>query len=428
MLHIAEKRKNPKNRSFFPIVGMIGRDFFPKWEIPKKKESDMVYTYKMPTELFFGDGAAAQTGTKAQELGLKKALLVTDKGVLDAGILGDLEKSLKETGIDYKIFSEVEPEPTIQGIEAGTKMLKDFGAEGVIGVGGGSALDSAKAIAIMATNSGKIFDFVGFGKVPVQPLPIIAIPTTAGTGSEATFWSVLADKTQGMKLSVGGWNVMPTLAIVDPKLTESLPPAITATTGMDALVHAMEAYVSTNCQPISEGLAYHAMKLIARSLRQAVNHWKDAKAREDMIIGSLIAALAFNITRLGNAHALAIPLGIKYHIPHGEVNAILLPWVMQYNLPACPEKYIEIAKLFGEDTCGLTPMEGAQKSVKAIKELLRDIGIKDGLKKWNVKENELAEIAAKAVKSDNVKSNPRKTKEADLIQLCLDAMNGVGAE
>jgi len=195
---------------------------------------------------------------------------------------------------------------------------------------------------------------------------------------------------------------------------------------MDALVHAMEAYVSTNCQPISEGLAYHSMKLIARSLRRAVNHWKDPKAREDMIMGSLIAALAFNITRLGNAHALAIPLGIKYHIPHGEVNAILLPWVMQYNLPACPEKFIEIAELFGEDTCCLTPMEAAQKSVKAIRALLRDIGIKHGLKKWNVKENELAEIAAKAVKSDNVKSNPRRTKEADLIQLCIDAMEGVG--
>ena len=386
----------------------------------------MVYTYKMPTELVFGYGAAAQTGPKTLELGLKKALLVTDKGVLDAGILKNLESSLKEANIAYEIFSEIEQEPTMQGVEAGTKLLKDFGAEGVIGVGGGSALDSAKAIAVMATNSGKIFDYAGFGKVPVQPLPIIAVPTTSGTGSEATFWSVLADKTQGVKFSVGGWNVMPVLAIVDPQLTESLPPSITATTGMDALVHAMEAYVSTNCQPISEGMAYHAMKLIARSLRQAVNHWKDTKAREDMIMGSLIAALAFNITRLGNAHALAIPLGIKYNIPHGEVNAILLPWVMQYNLSACPDKFIEIAKLFGEDTSGLAPMEAAQKSVKAIKALLRDIGIKDGLKKWNVKEDELAEIAAKAIKSDNVKSNPRKTKEADLIQLCIDAMNGVG--
>ena len=386
----------------------------------------MVYSYKLPTELLFGTGAVVQTGTKAQELGLKTVLIVTDKGVLDADILGNLERSLKDTGINYKIFSEVEPEPTMQGVEAGTKMLKDLGADGVIGVGGGSAMDSAKAIAVMATNSGKIFDYTGFGKVPVRPLPVIAIPTTAGTGSEATFWSVLADKTQGIKFSVGGWNVMPVLAIVDPQLTESLPPNITAATGMDALVHAMEAFVSTNCQPISEGMAYHAMKLISRSLRQAVNHWKDPKARENMLMGSLIAALAFNITRLGNAHALAIPLGIKYHIPHGEVNAILLPAVMQYNLAACPEKYIEIAELFGEDTCCLTTMEAAQKSVKAIKALLRDIGIKHGLKKWNVKEDELAEIAAKAVKSDNVKSNPRKTKEADLVQICINSMNGVG--
>ncbi|MDR1903695.1 MAG: iron-containing alcohol dehydrogenase [Treponema sp.] len=385
----------------------------------------MTYTYKLPTELFFGSGAALRTGEKIKELGLDKILLVTDKGVLDAGILGGLEKSLKESGVSYAVFSEVEPEPTIQGVEAGTKMLGEFGARGVVGVGGGSVMDSAKAIAVMGTNSGKIFDYVGFGKVPVQPLPIIAVPTTAGTGSEATFWSVLADKTQGLKLSVGGWNVMPVLAIVDSQLTETLPPGITAATGMDALVHAMESYTSTNCQPIAEGMAFHAMKLIARSLRQAVRHWKDINAREDMIMGSLLAALAFNITRLGNAHALAIPLGIKYHIPHGTVNAILLPWVMEFNLSAAPEKYIEIAKIFGEDVQGLTQMEGAKKSVKAVKDLLRDIGITEGLKKWKVDEAGLPEIAAKAVKSDNVKSNPRKTNEADLIQICINAMDGV---
>jgi alcohol dehydrogenase len=379
----------------------------------------------MPTELFFGNGTTLQTGEKVKELGLDKVLLVTDRGVFNAGILSGIETSLKNAGISYMVFSEVEPEPTIQGVEAGTKLLKGFGAQGVIGVGGGSALDSAKAIAVMGTNEGKIFDYVGFGKVPIQPLPVIAIPTTAGTGSEATFWSVLADKTQGLKLSVGGWNVMPKVAIVDSQLTESLPPKITAATGMDALVHAMESYTSTNCQPISEGLACHAMKLIARSLRQAVQHWKDPKAREEMIMGSLIAAMAFNITRLGNAHALAIPLGIKYHIPHGTINAILLPWVMEYNLPAAPDKFIEIAKIFGENVHGLTQMEAARKSVKAVKELLRDINITEGLKKWNVVESDLPEIAAKAIKSDNVKSNPRKTTEGDLIQICLNAMDGV---
>jgi alcohol dehydrogenase len=381
----------------------------------------------MPTELFFGSGAALQTGEKIRELELSKVLLVTDKGVLNAGILEGLKNSLKAAGVSYAVFSDVEPEPTVQGVEAGTKMLKDFGAQGVIGIGGGSAMDSAKAIAVMGANAGKIFDYVGFGKVPVEPLPIVAVPTTAGTGSEATFWSVLADKTQGLKLSVGGWNVMPKLAIVDAQLTESLPPGVTAATGMDAFVHAMESYISTNGQPISEATAFYAMKLIARSLRQAVRHWKDTKAREDMIMGSLIAALAFNITRLGNAHALAIPLGIKYHIPHGTINAILLPWVMEYNLPAIPDKFVEIAQIFEEDIHGLTRMEAAKKSVKAVKELLRDIGITDGLRHWKVLESELPEIAAKAIKSDNVKSNPRKTTEADLVQICINAMDGVGA-
>jgi len=385
----------------------------------------MNYTYKLPTELFFGRGCSDQTGGKLKEMAVSKVLIVTDPGVLAANILGGIENSLTQEGISFDIFSEVEPEPTIQGVAAGTKALKEFGAQAVIGVGGGSALDTAKAVAVMGANDNEIFDYVGFGNVPVDPLPIIAIPTTAGTGSEATFWSVLADKTKGIKASVGGWNVMPRLAIVDPLLTVTLPPSVTAATGMDALVHAVESYLSKNGQPISDGLALHAIRLIARSLRSAATNWNDLDAREDMIMGSLIAAMAFNITRLGNAHALAIPLGITYHIPHGVVNAILLPWVMEFNLPASVDRHIEIARIFGENVEGLPPMEAAAKSVKAVKSLLRDISITQGLRDWKVTEDGLAQIAAKAIKSDNVRSNPRRTTEADLIRICQNAMEGV---
>ncbi len=384
-----------------------------------------MFTYKMPTELFVGRGASAQLGAKVGEMGCSRVLLVTDGGVAGSGIIRKLEESLGAGGVPCAIFDEVEPEPTIQGVAKATSLAKEFKADAIVGVGGGSSMDSAKAVAVMATNPGEIFDYVGFGLVKKAPLPIIAIPTTSGTGSEATFWSVLCDKTRNIKASVGGWNLMPTLAVVDAELTMGLPPRITAATGMDALCHAMESYVAKSTQPISEGLSIAAMKLIARSLRKAVNRGDDIQAREDMILGSLIAALAFNITRLGNAHALAIPFGAHFGIPHGVVNAILLPWVMEYNLPAATEKYIEVARIFGENVDGLAPDEAAAKAVVAVKKLLADIGLAEGLAAWKVTEEALPKIAEEAVKSGNVPVNPRLTKVEDLIAIARNALNGI---
>lgn len=384
-----------------------------------------MFTYKMPTELFVGRGASAHLGEKIRELGRSRALIVTDSGVLGAGVIRKLEDSLKACKIPCGVFDEVEPEPTIQGVAKATEQARKFKADVIVGVGGGSPMDSAKAVAVMMTNPGDIFDYVGFGLVKKQPLPIIAIPTTSGTGSEATFWSVLCDKTKNIKASVGGWNLMPSLAVVDAELTIGLPPRITAATGMDALCHAMESYVAKSTQPISEGLSLAAMKLIARSLRKAVNRGDDIQAREDMIMGSLIAALAFNVTRLGNAHALAIPFGAHFGIPHGVVNAILLPWVMEYNLPAATEKYIEIARIFGENVDGLAPDEAAAKAVTAIKKLLADIGLREGLSAWKVTEKALPKIAEEAVKSGNVPVNPRLTKVDDLIAIARNALDGI---
>lgn len=384
-----------------------------------------MFTYKMPTELFVGRGAAALLGDKVKEMGWSRALIVTDTGVAGAGVIGTLEESLKKAGIPCAVFDEVEPEPTIQGVAKATEQAKSFKADVIIGVGGGSPMDSAKAVAVMAVNPGEIFDYVGFGLVKTQPLPIIAVPTTSGTGSEATFWSVLCDKTKNVKASVGGWNLMPNLAVVDAELTIGLPPRITASTGMDALCHAMESYVAKSTQPISEGLSIAAMKLIARSLRKAVNRGDDIQAREDMIMGSLIAAMAFNITRLGNAHALAIPFGAHFGIPHGVVNAILLPWVMEYNLPAATEKYIEIARIFGENVDGLAPDDAAAKAVAAVRKLLVDIGLSEGLDAWKVTEKALPKIAEEAVKSGNVPVNPRLTKVDDLIAIARNALHGI---
>ncbi|MBZ4645298.1 MAG: iron-containing alcohol dehydrogenase [Clostridia bacterium] len=385
----------------------------------------MLYTYKMPTELFFGRGAAGKVGEKVLELGGKKALVVTDKGVLGAGLLGGIEESLKNSNVPYVIFDEVESDPSIETVAKGTEVLKESGCDIVIGIGGGSSMDAAKAVATMATNPGKIFDYIGIDKVKNKALPIIAIPTTSGTGSEATYWSVLTDKKTKFKTGVGGWALMPTLAIVDPLLTKTLPPKVTAFTGMDALTHAMESYVCKATQPVSEGLAIHAMKLIARSLRKAVANGDDIDAREDMIMGSLIAAMAFNVTRLGLAHALVSPLGANFNVPHGLGNAILLPHVMEFNIMAVPEKFIEIAKIFGENVDNLPQMEAAYKSVEAVKKLMKDIGITQGLEDFGVTEESLRPIAEEAYKSGNVTVNPRKSTVQDLIDITRKAMKGI---
>jgi len=384
-----------------------------------------MYTYKMPTELFFGRGSASKIGEKVLGLGGEKAFIVTDKGVVGAGILNTIEESLKSSSIPYVVFDEVESDPSIETVAKGADLLKVAGCDIVLGIGGGSAMDAGKAIAAMATNTGNIFDYVGIDKIKNKILPFIAVPTTSGTGSEATYWAVLADKKTKFKTGVGGWAMMPVMAILDPMLTKALPPKITAFTGMDALTHAIESYVCKATQPVSEGLALHSIRLIARSLRKAVANGDDIDAREDMLMGSLLAAMAFNVTRLGLAHAFAMPLGSKFNIPHGLVNAILLPHVMEFNLMAIPEKYIEIANIFGESTDNMTQMEAAYKSVKAVKKLMKDIGITQGLGDFGVKEVNIRSIAEEAFTSGNVTVNPRKSTVEDLLNIAREALEGV---
>lgn len=385
----------------------------------------MHYTYKMPTELFFGRGAAEKIGEKVREIGAKKALVVADNGVIAAGLIKGVLSSLEGSGIAYAIFSEIESDPSTKSIEIGTAVFKNEACDIAIGVGGGSSMDAAKAIATMAANPGKPFDYAGLGKIKNKPFPIIAVPTTAGTGSEATYWAVLTDKETKLKTGVGSWLMMPTLAILDPLLTKSLPPKVTAFTGMDALTHALESYVCTGTQPISEGLAIHAIKLIAKSLRKAVANGDDLVAREDMLMGSMMAAMAFNVTRLGLAHALAAPFGANYGIPHGMVNAILLPHVMEFNVMGATEKFIEIAKIFGENVDNMTQTEAAYKAVDAVKKLMKDIGVVEGLEDYGVKEENLRGMAEEGYTSGNVQVNPRKSTVEDLVNISRKAMKGL---
>lgn len=387
-----------------------------------------LFHYELPTAIAFGNGALRSLPDHIRRLGGGKALVVTDPGVLKAGVAAQVTGVLERRGIPFELFGDVESDPDIRSIASGIRQAKAGGCDMVVGVGGGSALDSAKAIALMLGNDGVIEDYVGLNKVPRKGAPVIAIPTTAGTGSEITIWSVLSDKASRVKLSVGSPFNCPDLALCDPELTLSLPPAVTAATGMDALTHALESYVNKATQPISEGMSLQAMKLIARSLRGAVLRGNDLQARYDMLLASLLAAMAFNATRLGLAHALAMPLGARFHIPHGTVNAILLPEVMAYNVPADIGKFRDIAVLFGVPAQQMGDLEAAEAGVAAIRRLKRDIGIRQTLSDFGVTEEALEEIAGEALESGNVPVNPRLAGAADLIGICRAAMSGGATE
>ncbi|WP_374652410.1 iron-containing alcohol dehydrogenase, partial [Rhizorhabdus sp.] len=327
------------------------------------------FSYHIPTQIEFGNGAIARLPEFVKALGGSRVLVVGDPGVQRAGLIDRVQAILTGASIFNAVFADVESDPATRSVDEGTVHGKANGCDLVVGIGGGSALDTAKAIGLMLVNDGNIKDYVGIGKVPRAGAPVIAVPTTAGTGSELTIWSVLSDKVAKAKISVGSVLNCPAIALLDPELTLSLPPQITAATGMDALTHALESYVNTATQPISEAMSDQAMTLIARSLRKAVADGSDVEARGDMLLASTIAAMAFNSTRLGLVHAFAMPLGAKFGIPHGLVNAIMLPEVMRFNHLANPRKFARIAEIFGEKTAGLSVEEAAALSVSAIEKL-----------------------------------------------------------
>ncbi|MED4227709.1 iron-containing alcohol dehydrogenase [Neobacillus cucumis] len=380
------------------------------------------FRYELPTAIEFGRGYAKKLAEHVTKLGGSNVLIVGDPGVKQAGIVQRLEAPLEEAGIPYTIFTEVGMEATIESVDKGTEIAKEMGCDLVVGVGGGSALDTAKAIGLMIKNKGNIRDYVGIDLVPAPGAPVIAIPTTAGTGSELTRFSVLSDKAANLKLSVGSMYNCPSLALCDPELTVTLPPHITAATGMDALTHALESYVNKATQPISEALSLQSMSLIAKSLRLSVVQGENIEARHDMLLASTIAAMAFNTTRLGLAHALAMPLGGQFKIPHGVVNAILLPEVMKFNLIGNTAKFAKIARIFGETTDHLTEREAAERAVEAIRQLNKDIGITQTLSDYGVEEEHLDAIVDEAILSGNVPVNPVRTTKEDLKNICRTLM------
>jgi alcohol dehydrogenase class IV len=373
------------------------------------------FNFQVPTRIEFGLGVSRQLGAIATEMGAKRALLVTDRGILAAGVADLVQDALRNGGLDVTVFSDVQAEPDAQGVVDGVELYRSSRADLIVAVGGGSSLDTGKAISAMVTNPGHIRDYAGLGLLQEPGAPLIAVPTTAGTGSEATIWSVISEKDRGIKYGVGSALMVPRLALCDPELTLTLPPRLTAVTGIDAMSHALESYVNKATQPISEALAERALQLVAASLRTAVLAGDTLTARADMLLASTMAAMAFNPTRLGLAHALAMPLGAHAKIPHGDVVAILMPPVMRYNMTGNLHKFARLAEIFGENTAVLSLREAAEAGVRAVETLIRDVGCPCRLGAYGVQESDLPMLAEEAMTSGNIAVNPRVAGPADLV-------------
>jgi alcohol dehydrogenase class IV len=387
------------------------------------------FTFHLGTKIVFGKDSARLAGEELSSRGYKRTLIVTDKGIVNAGLLNGILESLATRNIDYVIFDEVPPNPPSATVVKGVEVFNSNHCDSFIAVGGGSAMDCCKAISMMVANDGDINEYDIGGKEFSRKGPdVITIPTTSGTGSEVTQWAVITNEKTHWKASVGSPYMAPAVALVDPLLTIGLPPSLTAATGIDALTHAIEAYTTKGAlngtSPITDALSLQAIKLIAENLRQAYSQGENYEARKNTMLGSMIAGMAFPQIGLGNVHALAHPLGGYYDVPHGVANAILLPYVMKFNLVACPERFADIAVAMGENIAGLSVMEAAEKAVEAVERLVKDTNIPT-LSSFNIKDEDLERLAEDALRDGNCGANPRKTKLQDLIDIYKQANNVV---
>ena len=385
--------------------------------------AEQVYGFFIPNVTLMGIGAHKEIGSKVKALGGKKPFICTDKGITGAGITDQIAKIIKkDVGVDCVVFDDTIPNPTDTNVEAGLKVYRDNKCDLIISLGGGSSHDCGKAIGVVSTNGGKIHDYEGIDKSTKPMPPFIAVNTTAGTGSEMTRFCIITDTSRKVKMAIVDWRVTPNIAINDPLLMAGMPPALTAATGMDALTHAVEAYVSIIATPVTDACAIKAMQLISENLRAAVANGGDMYARDQMAYAEYLAGMAFNNASLGHVHAMAHQLGGFYDLPHGVCNAILLPHVERFNMIAKMDRFVDIAVAMGEPVEGLSVRAAAEKALDAIKQLSKDVGIPSGLKELGVKEQDLKIMAENAQKDACGLTNPRCPKLEDVIEIYKWAM------
>ncbi len=374
------------------------------------------FTFQAPTNITFGAGALNQLAQVLAPFG-RRPLVVSDPGIAAAGILQQVLDVLAPVVAHIEPFSEVEPNPGSETVERAAGAYRRGDCDCVVAVGGGSALDVGKVGAVLASHGGVVRDYEGVGKVPGPTVPVVAIPTTAGTGSEVTANAVISDKERRIKMVLISPHMLPAAAVCDPLLTLSMPQGLTAATGIDALVHGIECYVNTVVNPLAKALALESIRLIGRDLRTAYANGRDLEARYHMLLASMIAALAFTRTRLGNVHAMALPLGAHFDIAHGVATGLLLPYVMEWNLIACLDTYPQIASALGEPVEGLAPREASAAAVDAVRQLAQDVGIPERLRDVGVTREAIPALADDAMKSGNILVNPRLTRREDIVHL-----------
>ena len=382
----------------------------------------MSYKFFMPAISLMGADCLKDAGEQVAELGFKKALIVTDKVLGQIGIVKKVTDVLDNKNIEYAIYDETKPNPTVKNVNDGLALLKEKECDFVISLGGGSAHDCAKGIALLATNGGEIKDYEGVDKSKKPQLPMVGINTTAGTGSEMTLFAIITDEERHIKMALVDKHLTPIIAVNDPMLMLAMPKSLTAATGMDALTHAIEAYVSTSATPITDACAEKAIELISNYLVNAVENGQDVEARDMMAYAEYLAGMAFNNASLGYVHAMAHQLGGFYNLPHGVCNAMLLPHVQEYNKSTSASRLAKIAKIMGGNIEGLTDEQGADLCIDMIKSLSQTVGIPEGLGVLGVKESDFETLATNALNDACSLTNPRKGNLEEVIAIFKKAM------
>lgn len=385
------------------------------------------FDFLMPSVNFFGPGVIAKIGDRAKMLNMHKPLIVTTEGLskIDNGPVKQTIVSLEKAGVDYAVFTGAEPNPKIRNVQAGKKMYQDENCDSIITVGGGSAHDCGKGIGIVLTNGDDISKLAGIETLKNPLPPLMAVNTTAGTGSELTRHAVITNEKTHLKFVVVSWRNIPLVSFNDPMLMLDIPKDITAATGCDAFVQAIEPYVSVDHNPITDSQCKEAIQLIQTALPEVVANGHNIEARTKMVEAEMLAGMAFNNANLGYVHAMAHQLGGQYDAPHGVCCALLLTTVEEYNLIACPERFAELAKVMGFDTTGLTLYEAAQKSIDGMREMCRLVGIPSSIKEIGAKPEDFEMMAKNALKDGNAFSNPRKGTVEDIVKLYQKAYDGI---
>ncbi|PIP07545.1 MAG: alcohol dehydrogenase [Syntrophobacteraceae bacterium CG23_combo_of_CG06-09_8_20_14_all_50_8] len=381
-----------------------------------------VFSFTGAKKIVFGSGSFADLAQHLGGLKAERPLVVLDKNLADTGFREKISHVLQQGSVEFDLFDKVEPEPRLEMADEGAKLAMKRKCDAVVGIGGGSAMDVAKAVSVLAANKGKAANYLGMNKVPGPGLPTIMAPTTAGTGSEVTFTAVFIRKNLKKKEGMNSPYLYPELALLDPQLTLSLPPGTTATTGLDALCHAIESYTSINASPMSELVSLEAVRLISENLRTCVHDGGNLEAREQMLLGSLYAGLGLANAGVTAVHSLSYPLGGEYGIPHGLANTIMLLPVMAFNLPGALEKFAIIAEVMGEVTDALPVREAAYLALDAVEALIEDCGIKAKLSDFDIAEKDFPELAKVAMTvARPLENNPRKVTLENAIEIYGEA-------